>query len=260
MTSEKNVIALLTDFGTKDYFVGAMKGVILSIAASARIVDITHEIPAQNTRAAAFTLKNCYGNFPSQTIFTAVVDPGVGSARRALLVETEKYFFIAPDNGLLGFVFEEAGRFKVYELTNKKYFLHEISRTFHGRDVFSPVAAHLFAGVDPKNFGAEVADFVRSETPAPFKISETRLEAEILHIDHFGNLVTNLRRENLPDEFRIEFKNRKIEKLLEYFAEAEAGEIFMFYGSSGFLEIAANRASAEKILGARPGEKIVAEI
>ena len=164
------IIALLTDFGTKDYFVGAMKGAILSVNKDAKIVDITHEILPQDIRGASFTLRACYRNFPSGTIFVAVVDPEVGSQRRAILVETQDYFFVAPDNGILSFVFEDyalahaqasASPFRVFELTNNKYFAENISATFHGRDVFAPIAAHLSRGINPIEFGREITDFKR---------------------------------------------------------------------------------------------------
>jgi S-adenosylmethionine hydrolase len=254
--SNQNIIALLTDFGTKDYFAGALKGVILSINRGAQIVDITHEIEPQNIKSASFTLRACYRNFPRKTIFVAVVDPGVGSERRAVLVDTGEYFFIAPDNGLLSFVFDEAPEFRVIALTNEKFFAANISSTFHGRDVFAPVAAHLSKGVKPNEFGAGIEDFVRFEETAPRKISETEIEAEIIEIDRFGNLITNLKREDLPGKFALEIGERRIEKLQNYFAEAETGEIFMISGSAGFLEIAAFHDSAKNILRAEIGQKI----
>ena len=247
------IIALLTDFGTKDYFAGAMKGAILSINAGAKIVDITHEIPPQNIKSAAFTLRACCEDFPAKTIFVAVVDPGVGSARKAILVETEKYFFIAPDNGLLSFIFNEG---RVFELTNTKYFAEKISRTFHGRDVFAPVAAHLSVGVEPNELGIETKDFVCFETAAPRSLSGETIEAEIIHIDHFGNLITNLRARDLPEEFSLEINGKTIERRRNFYAEAEAGEIFTILGSAGFLEIAARQNSASKLLNAQSGGKI----
>lgn len=252
------IIALLTDFGTKDYFVGAMKGVILSINKKANIVDITHEISAQNIRQAAFTIRACYREFPKKTIFTTVVDPGVGSNRRAILVETKDYFFIAPDNGLLSFLFNEKKYFRVYEITNEKYFRHPVSRTFHGRDIFSPAAAHLSNGIAAKEFGAEITDFVSFAETKPRKISENEIEAEIINVDRFGNLVTNLKKEDLPEDFTVEINEKRIEKLQNYFAESETGEIFMLFGSSGFLEIAAFQNSAAKMLETEIGGKLKA--
>ena len=250
------LIALLTDFGTHDYFVGAMKGAILSVCRDATIVDITHEIAPQQIASASFTLRACYRNFPKKTVFAVVVDPGVGSARRAILVETENYFFVAPDNGLLSFVFEEAESFHVYELTNKNYFAENVSRTFHGRDIFAPVAAHLATGVKPNEFGREITDFIRFTESRPQKISDKIVEAEIIYIDRFGNLVTNLKRENMPEHFYLQIGEKRIEKLQTFFAESEAGEIFMIFGSAGFLEIVAFQDSAENLLKAKTADKI----
>jgi len=250
------VIALLTDFGTLDYFVGAMKGAILTINEDAKIVDLTHEIPPQDIRAANFTLRACYKNFSEKTIFVAVVDPGVGSARKAILVETENYCFIAPDNGLLSFVFDEEKHFSVFELTNEEFFASNVSRTFHGRDIFAPVAAHLSNGVQPKEFGAKIEDYICLKTAAPRVISEWKIEAEIIYTDRFGNLVTNLKQSDLPENFTLEIGGKTINRLQTFFSEAERGELFMIFGSAGFLEIAAFRDSAEKLLNAENGQKI----
>jgi S-adenosyl-L-methionine hydrolase (adenosine-forming) len=254
------MIALLTDFGTKDYFVGAMKGAILSINENVRLVDITHEIEPQNIKSAGFALRACYRNFPAKTIFVAVVDPGVGSSRRAILVVTDDYFFIAPDNGLLSFVFNETENFQVFELTNRRFWAPEISSTFHGRDLFTPVAAHLSGGVNPSEFGREITDFVRFEENKPRKISESEIEAEIIEIDRFGNLITNLKREDLPERFVLESGANRIEKLRRFFAESGPGEIFMIFGSAGFLEIVAFQDSAKNILKAERGRKITVKV
>lgn len=267
-----SAITLLTDFGTKDYFVGAMKGAILSVNPGANVIDITHEIAPQDVRAAAFTLANYYKNFPKGTVHVAVVDPGVGSSRRAVLVQTEDYFFLAPDNGLLSFVFDEieggenasplsralpARVFRVFELTNGKYFAPRVSRTFHGRDVFAPVAAHLSNSVEPERFGAEIEDFTRFETPKPRKISAGETLAEIIHIDRFGNLVTNLKTEDLPAKFAVVVNETRIERHRKFYAEAAKGEIFSIAGSAGFLEIVAFRDSAERLLKAKAHQKIL---
>jgi hypothetical protein len=250
------IIALLTDFGTRDYFVGAMKGAILSINESAHLIDITHEIEPQNIKSASFNLRACYRNFRVGTIFVAVVDPGVGSARRAILVETDDYFFIAPDNGLLSFVFDEAENFRVFELTNRRYFARDISATFHGRDVFAPVAAHLSNGVKADEFGARIEDYVRFEENRPRTISETETEAEIFEIDRFGNLITNLKREDLPRDFTLLIGETKIEKLRDFYAESQTNEVFMIFGSAGFLEIVAFQNSAKNLLKAARAQKI----
>ena len=249
-------IALLTDFGTKDYFVGAMKGAILSINERTNIIDITHEIPPQDVLSASFTLRACYKDFPFKTIFVAVVDPGVGSKRKAILVETENYCFIAPDNGLLSFVFEEE-KIRVLELTNKNFFSADVSRTFHGRDVFARVAAHLSKGVNPNEFGAEIKDFIHIKTAKPRKISEQEIEADIIHIDHFGNLITNLKQTDLPENFMLKINGKIINKLQTFFAEAERSELFIILGSAGFLEIAAFQDSAEKLLNVQINQKVL---
>ncbi|MDQ3748983.1 MAG: SAM-dependent chlorinase/fluorinase [Acidobacteriota bacterium] len=248
-------IALLTDFGTKDYFVGAMKGAILSINEMTNIIDITHETPPQDIRSASFTLRACYKDFPFKTIFVAVVDPGVGSKRKAILVETENYCFVAPDNGLLSFVFDEEENFRARELTNQKFFAAEVSRTFHGRDVFARVAAHLSKGINPNEFGAEIKDFIHIKTARPRKISEQEIEASIIHIDHFGNLITNLKQTDLPENFTLKINGKIINKLQSFFAEAEQSELFMILGSAGFLEIAAFQDSAEKLLKVQINQK-----
>lgn len=252
----RNIIALITDFGANDYFVGAMKGVILSINLEAKIIDITHDVSPQDIRSAAFTLRACYQDFPRKTIFVAVVDPGVGSNRRAILVETESYFFIAPDNGLLSFIFDEAKKLRVFELTDEKFFRSPVSRTFHGRDIFAPVAAHLSNAAATDAFGDEIKDFIRLQTSRPQKISENKIEAEIIHTDRFGNLITNLRGEDLPEKFSLEINGRKIEKLRSYYAQAERDEVFMIFGSAGFLEIAAFNNSAAKLLNIENARKI----
>lgn len=252
-----NLIALLTDFGTQDYFVGAMKGAILSINPSARIVDITHEIEPQNINSASFNLRACYKNFPAKTIFVAVVDPGVGSNRKAILVETKDYFFIAPDNGLLSFIFHEEEYNRIFELTNETFFAEEVSATFHGRDVFAPVAAHLSKGVTPDLFGAETKDVTRLKEQKPHKNSENEIVAEIIHADRFGNLITNLTSDYLPENFTLKVAGTTINKHQKYFAEAEKSELFMIFGSAGFLEIVAFQDSAQRLLNVKIGQEIV---
>lgn len=253
------MIALLTDFGTQDYFVGAMKGTIFSINESAQIVDITHDIPPQDIQSASFTLRACYKDFPAKTIFTAIVDPGVGSDRRAILVETANYYLIAPDNGLLSFIFDEDKTFRVFELADEKYFKHPVSDTFHGRDIFAPAAAHLSNGVKPAEFGKELKDFVRFEENKRHRISGGKFEAEIIHIDRFGNLITNLKKEDLPDDFSIVINGKRISRLQRFFAESIENELFMILGSSGFLEIAAFQDSAANLLNIKLPQKFLLE-
>lgn len=250
------IIALLTDFGTKDYFVAAMKGAILSINEEAKITDITHEIEPQDIKSAGFTLASVYQNFPSKTIFVAVVDPGVGSTRRAIMVETDKYFFVAPDNGLLSFIFQMEQNFQVFELTNPHFFLPNVSQTFHGRDVFAPAAAWLSKGIEPKEFGSKINDFIKFENIRPKHIAVNLLESEIIHVDRFGNLITNLKREDVENNFTIEINGKLIEKCFNFYAEAEPDEIFTIFGSADYLEIVAYQNSAQDLLKVKTGEKI----
>lgn len=258
--SSKKIIALLTDFGTKDYFVGAMKGAILLINPQVNIVDITHEIEPQNIASAGFTLRACCANFPKQTIFVAVVDPGVGSKRKAIAVETDDYYFIAPDNGLLSFVFNAEKNCKVYELTDEKFFAENVSATFHGRDVFAPVAAHLSNGVRPDECGRRITDYIRFDNLKPHIEPNGEIIGEIIHIDRFGNLITNLTKENLRGKFVAEVNNIKIDKTRNYFAEAEKSELFMIFGSAGFLEIVAFQDSAARKIEAEIGGKVILKL
>jgi hypothetical protein len=247
-----NLITLTTDFGTSDYFVGAMKGVILTINPDANPVDITHAIPAQDIEAAAFTLFAAHQTFPAGTIHVAVVDPGVGSARRAIVAMTEKYFFVAPDNGLLSFVYDAEPAVKVFHVANEHFFRHPVSATFHGRDVFAPVAGALSRGIAPSELGEEITDFVRFEIKKPRFIDENTIEAQIFHVDHFGNCLVNLTRDDLPHNFTelsVELNNREISRLYSFYSEAkDVGELFMIFGSAGFLELVAFQGSAANIL------------
>lgn len=251
------IIALLTDFGTKDYFIGAMKGIILSINSEAKIIDITHEIEPQNIQSAGFVLASCYQNFPSKTIFISVVDPGVGSERRAILVETEKYYFIVPDNGLLSLVLANESDYRVFELTNPQFFNHPVSNTFHGRDIFAPVAAWLSKGIKPDEFGNEIKDFVINNAPIPERISDIEIDGQIIHIDNFGNLITNLRKEHLSENFTVQVNGNNISKHQTFYAEAEINELFTIWGSADYLEIVGYQSSARDLLKVKSGDKVI---
>jgi S-adenosylmethionine hydrolase len=257
------VVTLLTDFGTADYFVGAMKGVILSINPEARIVDITHEIPPQDIQAGAFTLSAVYQTFPAATIHTVVVDPGVGSARRPILVYGGNQFFVGPDNGLFSFIVDREPEARVFHLTNENYFRQSVSQTFHGRDVFAPIAAALSKGVNAEQLGTEIKDYVRLDHLKPKQRDAQTIQASIIHIDRFGNCVTNLTREHVTDEMiargvRLIVNGREITSLHRFFAEGRkaTNELFAIWGSAGYLEIAAFRASAAQLLNCQRGQII----
>ena len=190
--SESKIITLTTDFGTSDPYVGIMKGVILSINPKAKIIDITHSIPPQDIISAGVTIKNSFSFFPEKTIHLAVVDPGVGSKRSPLLIKTEKYFFIGPDNGLFSSIISNEKIENIVKITNKNYFLKKVSRTFHGRDIFAPVTAHLSTGKRPDTFGPDLKNPIITPFPKPCIVNKNEAEGEVIHIDRFGNLLTNI--------------------------------------------------------------------
>jgi len=262
------VITLLTDFGTSDYFVAAMKGVILSVNPNARIVDITHEIPPQDIEAAAFTLLAAWSSFPSGAIHVAVVDPGVGSARRAILIELADQFFVGPDNGTFSHVFEtgeaRGEKPKLFQLTNEKYWRQPLSATFHGRDVFAPVAAALSLGVKPAQLGKPIPDIVRLQPLRPTRSRDGGLNGRIINIDRFGNCVTNITERDLTAKMiaagmALCVKGKTVKSFRNHFAEDTAGKekLFAIWGSAGFLEIAATNASAAKLLKAQRGDSVI---
>jgi S-adenosylmethionine hydrolase len=251
------VITLLTDFGSADYFVGAVKGVILSANPAAIIADITHDIPPQDIEAGAFTLLAAYPTFPAGTIHVAVVDPGVGSSRRAIVVQAGKRFFVGPDNGIFAYIYDREPSHKTFQITSEKYFRHPVSSTFHGRDVFAPVAAALSKGVRPASLGALITNEVRlsnSLTPEVRKNGEVR--GRIIHIDRFGNCVTNITRELLEDGSELVVGGKRIAKFREFY-DGAGSEPFAIWGSAGFLEISVKGSSAAKRLGVERGQRVV---
>ncbi|HML17699.1 MAG TPA: SAM-dependent chlorinase/fluorinase [Bryobacteraceae bacterium] len=257
------LITLTTDFGTADHFAGVMKGVILGIAPRARIVDITHEIAPYAAMDAAFVIAQAWRYFPKRTIHVIVVDPGVGSARRPILAEAEGHFFIAPDNGVLSMIYEDA-KTKVRVISNPKMMLNEVSRTFHGRDVFAPAAAHLARGVPAARFGKLIHDALRFSGWKPSKISRNVSSGIVLKVDRFGNLITNFHIHAFPEvrtrPFELRIGRERVHRLALTFSEAELGELFMIVGSSGYFEIAANQASAAERLSCGAGTPVELEI
>ena len=244
------VITLLTDFGTADYFVGAVKGAILSVNPAAVIVDITHEIPPQDIEAAAFTLLAASTTFPPETIHVAVVDPGVGSTRRPIIVRAGRSLFVGPDNGLFTYIYDREPSHKTLHVTAEKYFRPSPSTTFHGRDIFAPVAAALSKGVKPETFGPLITDEVRlTNSPKP----------RIIHIDHFGNCVTNITREIFDNARQptLLVKRKVIDTFVDFYGAAPPNTLVGIWGSAGFLEISVNGKSAAKILGAKRGDPVI---
>lgn len=262
MDNRQSIITLLTDFGAQDYFVGAMKGVILSLNPGATIVDITHEIPPQDIQAAAFNLLACYRDFPAGTIHVAVVDPGVGSDRRAILVECANQFFVGPDNGLFGWITEREGDFSAWQVTNDKFFRRTVSSTFHGRDVFAPVAAVLSTGTPPKEFGLPLKNITTLPSLSP-RTTADGIQGSIIHIDRFGNCITNFTAEHIHEErvaagAKLIVNQKEITSMRKFFADqgGPRNELFMILGSAGFVEIASQNASAAAVLSAKRGDSV----
>jgi len=258
------MITLLTDFGLSDYFVPAVKGVILTINPEVPIIDITHDVAAHDIQSAAFTLGACYRNFPSGTVHVVVVDPGVGSSRRAIIADAGGYFFVGPDNGVFSFIYARESNPRVFHVTDDRYFRHPVSATFHGRDVFAPVAAHIARGAMPEEIGAEIDDYVRFEIPRPEWI-ETRgmIEGRVIHIDRFGNCVTNfteaeLKLDEIASSTKIHLRGREVGRFNAYFAEATGrDDLFAYLGSAGFWEIALWRRSAAEFINAHHGDEVI---
>jgi S-adenosylmethionine hydrolase len=257
------IITLTTDFGTNDHFIGTMKGVILSIEPDAQIIDICHSVQAFDVLDGALTISQAYSYFPTGTIHMVVVDPGVGTARRPLIVSSDRHHFVAPDNGVLSLIYQREQRLSARHVTGEHYFLQPVSNTFHARDIFSPVAAYLAKGVDPEKFGEAVTDFVRFSAPKPKAANENTLRGVVLKVDRFGNLITNITPQDAPmlfgenqGAFKIVVGQREIREIKEAYALGAPGEVFGIMGSMGYLEIAANRGSAAQLLGVGKGTDV----
>lgn len=254
------IISLLTDFGKEDNFVGVMKAVILNINPRAKIIDLCHQVIPQNIPQAAFLLQNSFKYFPKGTVHVVVVDPGVGSSRRKILVKTENYYFVGPDNGVLSLSLRGEKVRRIINLTNDKYFLKPVSDTFHGRDVFAPVAAHLSLGRAIDDFGKRIKDIKRFSLPEP-KRSKNKLQGEVIYIDHFGNLITNITKEAFIDfvkhrGFKIHIAGQEINKISRSYQAGKKGWPLAIFDSFGNLEIAVAQDSAEKVLSIGQGAVI----
>lgn len=256
------LISLLTDFGLLDPFVGEMKAVILSIYPDASIVDVTHQVQKFDVRMGAFVLAGAVPYFPLGTVHVAVVDPGVGSTRRPIVVETARAVYVGPDNGLLVPAAQRQGILHVYELTNHALMREEVSATFHGRDVFAPAAAHIASGRRPSECGPEIADYVQPSYTKP-RFDGKRITCEIFHIDGFGNIVTNISNEverlglALGDKVSLVLEKRRFQaRFVRTYSDLNGKELGVLVGSHGFLEIACREASAADRLRARIGSAV----
>ncbi len=261
--SESRIVTFTTDFGLNDPFVGIMHGVVLNLHRETTIVDICHAVASYDVFDGAWTIAQSYRFFPPRTVHVVVVDPGVGSTRRPLIVETDDYIFVAPDNGVLSLIEARESKLTVRQITAERYFLQPVSQTFHGRDIFAPVAAWLSKGVAPSEFGPEISDYVRLPLPQVERIAENSLRGVVLKVDKFGNLITNISRQDAPALFggvnatvSILVSGQTITRVSRSYAEGREDEFFAIVGSSGYLEIAARQASAAEKLAAGVGTPV----
>lgn len=239
------IVTLITDFGIKDYFVGVIKGVILSINPNATIVDINHQIKPYDIFGAALNIKNSYKFFPRGTVNLVVVDPGVGSKRKPILVNNDNHFFIGPDNGVFSFIYKDSISYKIYKLENEKYFLDPVSSTFHGRDVFAPVAAYVSLGESSERFGKEILNPQSLDVPEPEFVAN-KINGEVIYVDQFGNLLTNIDSNSVDKSDEIFIDDKVIKGVSDSYSDLEIGKLVAVYGSSGYLEISACKDNASK--------------
>ncbi|MBU6391715.1 MAG: SAM-dependent chlorinase/fluorinase [Planctomycetes bacterium] len=286
-------ITLLTDFGYQDAYAGIMKGIIAEINPLANIIDICHNVPPQDIFNGAYLLHTAYKYFPKDTIHVAIVDPGVGSKRDIVCIKTKDYFFLVPNNGILSFIVQEEKPKGIFRVTNNKYFLPTTSNTFHGRDIFAPIAAHLSLGVKPQLLGIKISQLTLLDIPKPTSKKTGILEGQIIYIDRFGNLITNIKREHLAQYSLNQTQNKdqwsedrsqtsdtlkktskkkiplpcntiettigkkKIRGLSKTYTDAKPGEPLVLFGSAGFLEVSVNQGNAQKYFRVNNGNKII---
>jgi len=263
-----SVVTLTTDFGLDNWFVGTMKGVIKNINPDVEIVDITHGVRPQNIFEAAFALGNSYTYFPTGTIHTVVVDPGVGSDRHAFILKSSRYYFVAPDNGVLSYAIDREKIEKIVKIQSEKFLLRPISATFHGRDVFAPVSAHLSLGVAPEEFGPPLEKIVRLKPSVPRKLSDREIVGHVICVDPFGNLITDVTQPFLEELFktskarrlRILIRDREIDRIRETYAQGKENELIALIGSSGHMEFAINHARACNVIGMSEGGEFILRV
>ncbi len=252
------LITLTTDFGTGDWFVGAMKGVMISVSGRNRIVDITHDIPPGDILAGAFALAQSYKYYPPQTIHVAVVDPGVGSDRPAIAVETANFTFVGPDNGVLSLALANEDVKAIHQIENEDLFCHPVSQTFHGRDIFAPVAAHLGREASAADVGPALTDLIKLPFPS-IQIQGDLQIGQVIHIDRFGNAITNIPADAIKESTshqQVILYNGATCNLRQFYSEVANGEALALIGSSGYLEIAVNGGNASDKLDLKVGSAV----
>ena len=250
------IITLITDFGAGDHYAGVMKGVIAGINPSAVVIDITHGIGAYNIAEAAFRLHASYSYFPEGTIHVAVVDPGGGSARRAIAAEAGGYLFVGPDNGVFSMIFDKCGVDSIVEITNPAFMLPMVSATFHGRDIFAPAAAHLSKGAALEELGDGLSSCERLDIPQPHDGGDT-VTGRAIYADRFGNLVTNIPGRVVKNSAGVRAGDVTISGMCMSYADGKEGELIALVGSSGFLEISVNKGSAFEFFGKLPEVEVL---
>ncbi|MBZ5524700.1 MAG: SAM-dependent chlorinase/fluorinase [Acidobacteriia bacterium] len=261
--SAERIVTLTTDFGLTEHYVGAMRGVICSINPFARILDITNGVQSFDVLDGAMAISQAYHYFPPYTVHIVVVDPGVGGPRRPLLAIAGQHYFIAPDNGVLSLVYEREERLTVRHITSEHYFRQPVSTTFHGRDVFAPVAGYISKGVEMTKFGEEISDYVRFAAPRPRPGGPNSWKGVVLKIDKFGNLITNITARDIPQlfeaappAFKLTIGKAEVTQLRATYSQGAQGEVFAVVGSTGFLEICTNRGPASRVVGAEKGSEV----
>lgn len=260
---QEPIITLTTDFGYKDPLSGIMKGIILGINPAAKIIDITHGVTRYDVREAALTIGMSYKQFPPRSIHVVVTDPGVGSERRPILVITDNYYFVGPDNGVFSLIYNDNEQCRVLHLTAEHYFMPGRSATFHGRDIFAPVAAWLSKGILSSNFGDDITDYVKLHFPLPTMPTRTTIEGEVIHIDHFGNAITNIRVGDLnrlsdvkPEAaMRVIMKGRQI-PFMQYYSQAGDRGLYALINSMDYLELFVYRGDAASEFGIKVGDTL----
>ena len=258
------LITFTTDFGTSDHYVGTMKGVIYNINPAARVVDISNAVQSYDVLDGALAIAQSYHYFPVETVHIVIVDPGVGTTRRAIIADTGRYLFIAPDNGVLSLVYEREERLTVRHITAEHYFLQPVSRTFHGRDIFAAVAGWISRGdVELGKFGEIITDYARFAAPRPKPEDDKHLKGVVIKVDKFGNLITNITPKDMPQlfeeqppPFRIQVGKSEVTTMRPAYADGKPGEVFGILGSMGYLEIASNRGAASRTVGADKGAEV----
>ncbi len=259
----RQLVTLTTDFGQSDHFVGVIKGVILKLNPEIEIVDITHDVRPYDILDGAFTIAQAYEQFPAWTINLVVVDPGVGTARRPILANSANHWFVAPDNGVLSFMYAKEPDHFVRHITAEHYFASPVSPTFQARDIFAPIVGWMTRGVEASKFGDYITDYIKFAPPRVKVVNDKFIQGKVLKVDRFGNLITNITKEDVPQiftenppPFKFVVGKTEVTKLNLTYAQSAAGEVFALVGSSGYLEFSTNRGSAARILAADRGADV----